>query len=97
MSRGRFGPVASGLGLVVVLAMAPAAAEAQVFLASRPHPGLAVTPLFVVASVGSDAPDVPVEVLFSLMIPPDKMGPALAGRGPRVGRRATRGRDHRGR
>jgi hypothetical protein len=56
----------------VVLAMAPAAAEAQVFLAPRPHPGLAVTPLFVVASVGSDAPDVPVEVLFSLMIPPDK-------------------------
>jgi hypothetical protein len=71
MSRGPLGPVASGLGLVVMLAAAPAVAEAQVFLASRPHPGLAVTPLFIVASVGSDASDVPVEVLFSLMIPPD--------------------------
>jgi hypothetical protein len=72
MRRGRRGPVASGLGLVAVLLAVSTSADGQVFLGSRPHPGLAVTPLFVVASVGSDAPDVPVEVLFSLTIPPDK-------------------------
>ncbi len=58
--------------LVAGLAAAPSGAGAQVFLASRPHPGLAVTPLFIVANLASDAADVPVEVMFSLMIPPDR-------------------------
>jgi hypothetical protein len=59
------------LGLVASLIATPPV-EAQVFLASRPHPGLAVTPLFIVAHVSSAAADVPVEVMFSLMIPPDR-------------------------
>jgi hypothetical protein len=54
------------------LVAAPASAGAQVFFASRPAPGLAVTPLFIVANLASDAPDVPIEILFSLIIPPDR-------------------------
>jgi hypothetical protein len=64
--------VIGGLALAVALAAAPDAVLAQVFLASRPEPGLAVRPLFIVANVASDAADVPVEVLFSLVIPPDR-------------------------
>lgn len=60
------------LVLAAASAAAPATASAQVFLASRPTPGLAVRPLFIVANVSSDAADVTVEVMFSLMIPPDK-------------------------
>lgn len=60
------------LVLAAALALGPAAASAQVFLASRPTPGLAVRPLFIVANVASAAADVPIEVLFSLMIPPDR-------------------------
>jgi hypothetical protein len=59
------------LGLVAGF-VAPPPTGAQVFLASRPHAGLAVTPLFIVAEVSSDASDVPVQVMFSLMIPPDR-------------------------
>ena len=59
------------IALVAALAAAPAGAGAQVFLASRPHAGLAVTPLFIVASLSPDAADVPVEVMFSVMIPPE--------------------------
>src|SRR6185436_21087813 len=54
------------------LGAAPPGAGAQVFLASRPQPGLAVTPLFIVADVSSEAADVPVEVMFSLMIPAER-------------------------
>jgi hypothetical protein len=60
------------LALVVTLLAAAPAAHAQVFMASRPASGLTVTPLFIVASVASDGPDVPVQVLFSLMVPPDR-------------------------
>ena len=56
----------------LVLLAAPAPAAAQIFLASRPQSGLVVRPLFIVASVGPGAADVPVEVLFSLMVPPDR-------------------------
>jgi hypothetical protein len=67
---------ARALLAVLVLAgavtVAPAPVGAQVFFASRPHPGLAVTPLFIVADLSSDAADVPVEIMFSLMIPPDR-------------------------
>ena len=64
--------VIGALVLTAALAAAPATGSAQVFLASRPTPGLAVRPLFIVANVSSDAADVPVEVMFSLMIPPDR-------------------------
>ena len=58
--------LAAGLGVT------PSGARAQAFLASRPHSGLAVTPLFIVANLSSDVADIPVEVMFSLMIPPDR-------------------------
>ena len=67
------GPLVIAAVVLVALVAAPAPdARAQVFLASRSQPGLAVTPLFVVANVDSGRADVPVEVLFSLMIPPDR-------------------------
>jgi hypothetical protein len=62
------------LALVVAVALGAAATpvQGQVLIASRPHSGLVVTPLFVVADVASGAADVPVQVLFSLMIPPEQ-------------------------
>jgi hypothetical protein len=57
---------------VVTLVTASASVEAQVLFASRPRSGLVVTPLFVVANLTPDAVDVPVEVMFSLMIPSDR-------------------------
>ena len=68
MTRAR---VVAFLVLVAALA-APATVAAQIFLASRPESGLAVRPLFIVASVAPAAADVPVEVMFSLMVPPDR-------------------------
>ncbi len=62
----------AALALIVALLAGAASAEAQVFFASRPSPELAVTPLFVVASVEPDAADVPVQVVFSLRIPPTR-------------------------
>jgi len=60
----------AALALFAAVVAAPSATEAQVFFASRPSPGLTVTPLFIVASLASAAADVPVEIVFSLMIPP---------------------------
>lgn len=70
MTSARF--LLTALALLAGLPAAPSGADAQVFLGSRPQPGLAVTPLFIVANVSSAAADVPVEVLFSLMIPADR-------------------------
>jgi hypothetical protein len=59
--------------LAVAAALAaPAPAPAQIFVASQPQSGLAVTPLFIVAGITPEAVDVPVEVMFSLMVPPDR-------------------------
>jgi hypothetical protein len=60
------------LALVAAVAAAPASAPAQVFLASRPHPPFSVSPLFIVASLDSGGPDVPVDVMFSLVVPPER-------------------------
>lgn len=46
------------------------AAHAQVFLASKPHPGFQIGPLFVRAAVGPDLGPVVVEVLFTVAVPP---------------------------
>jgi len=67
-----FLPVIAALALLGILLAGVPAAEAQVFFASRPSPRLEVTPLFVVADVAPAADDVPVEVLFSLAIPPTR-------------------------
>ena len=57
---------------VVALLTATGRVEAQALFASHPRSGLVVGPLFVVANLASDAADVPVEVIFSLMIPSDR-------------------------
>ena len=44
-------------------------AHAQMFFASREHPGFTVAPLFIQANVKPDARDVSIDVLFSLAIP----------------------------
>ena len=62
------------LALLLVVS-APAAAEAQVFLASRPHPNFTIGPLFVVATVRPDLGPVTVTISWSLT--------------PRPGRRAA--------
>jgi hypothetical protein len=49
-----------------------AGADAQVFLASRPHPEFMVGPLFVRAALDPALGQVPVDVLFSLVVPPTR-------------------------
>ncbi len=62
----RWAPLLAAL----LLAGSPLAAEAQVFLASRPHPQFTVGPLFIRARVGPEPGPTPVDVLWSLGIPP---------------------------
>ena len=49
-----------------------APARAQLFLASRPDPGFAVGPLSIRASVTEGVPLVTVDVLWSLVLPPNR-------------------------
>ena len=63
--------VALIFALAAVVA-APVSVQAQIFFAARPHPQFSVTPLFIVANVASGAPDVPVDVIFSVAIPPTR-------------------------
>lgn len=63
----------SALAVAAVAMLAgPASAPAQVFVASRPHPALTVGPLMVRASVTPALGPVTVDVLFSLVVPPDR-------------------------
>ena len=59
------------LGALLLIAV-PAAAEAQVFLASRPHPDFAVGPLFVRAAVSPALGPITVEILWGLVVPPTR-------------------------
>jgi len=70
--RGRAGLGAAGLVLVATLAMGPAPAGAQIFMATRPNPEFEVGPLFVRASVGPELGPVTVDVLWSLAVPPTR-------------------------
>jgi hypothetical protein len=56
----------------LLLLGSPAAARAQLFLASRARPEFMVGPLLVRASVSPERADVPVEVLFSVAVPPTR-------------------------
>jgi hypothetical protein len=58
--------------LAATLALGAGEARAQVFLASRPSPEFAIGPLFVRASVGPELGTVPVDVLWSLAVPPTR-------------------------
>jgi hypothetical protein len=53
-----------------VLTLLPGAVEAQVFLASTPHPPFAIGPLFIIGSVRPDLGPVTVSVSWSIVKPP---------------------------
>jgi hypothetical protein len=61
----------------LLLVAAPGTAGAQVFLASRPNPEFMVGPLFVRVAVTPEL-GVTLDVLWSLVIPPNKSGAAIA-------------------
>ena len=61
----------------MLLVAAPGAAGAQVFLASRPNPEFMVGPLFVRLAVTPEL-GVTLDVLWSLVVPPNKSGAAIA-------------------
>ena len=50
----------------------PAGSAAQVFLGSRPNPRFTVGPLFVQASVTPEIGPTTVDILWSLVVPPDR-------------------------
>jgi len=61
----------SALAVSLLLASA-LAADAQIFLASRPHPVFRIGPLFIRATVTPDVGPVPVDVQWSLDVPADR-------------------------
>jgi hypothetical protein len=56
----------------LLLAAAPASAHAQLFFAEKPDPPFTLGPLFVRASVTPTLGPIPVDVLFSVVVPPTK-------------------------
>jgi hypothetical protein len=56
--------------LALLLFLFPTPAAAQIFLGSRSSPNLQIGPLFIQATVRPDDLDVPVDVIFSTVIPP---------------------------
>jgi hypothetical protein len=69
----------AGLLTAVLLGGLPAGSAAQVFLASRPHPAVTIGPLYVRASVTPDMAQLPVDIFWSLVLPPG--APAAAAEG----------------
>ena len=65
-------PACAGLLAALLLGGVPAVGHAQVFLASRAHPSFTVGPLFVRASVTPDVGPTAVDVMWSLVVPPDR-------------------------
>jgi hypothetical protein len=53
-----------------VVAAAPLAADAQLFIATHPNPPFAVGPLFVRANITPALGPIPVDIYFSLSVPP---------------------------
>jgi hypothetical protein len=60
-----------GGALALTLSVVPARGQAQVLLATRPHPEFAIGPLLVVAGVRPDLGPVSVRVSFGLTLPPN--------------------------
>jgi len=58
--------------IVVALLALPAIARAQVFVASRPHPGFEIGPLFVRASVTPALTPVQIDVTWSISVPTNR-------------------------
>ena len=67
MSRARL-----ALAVLVVVVATPALARAQVFIASRPHPGFEIGPLFVRATVTPALGPVPIDVTWSVSVPANR-------------------------
>ena len=65
----RIGPA---LVLLATTAMAPATAEAQVFLATKPNPEFKIGPIFIRASVDPTLGPVTVDVLWTIAVPPTR-------------------------
>ncbi|HEY4719243.1 MAG TPA: hypothetical protein VIH84_01535, partial [Candidatus Methylomirabilis sp.] len=70
-------PWSLALLAALLIGGAPAAGQAQLFLASRPHPEFMIGPLIVRAGVGPELGPVTVDVLWSLVIPPHRSATAL--------------------
>jgi hypothetical protein len=60
------------LALVVATVAIPALAQAQVFIASRPHPGFEIGPLFVRATVTPALTPVQIDVTWSISVPANR-------------------------
>src|SRR6185436_1870663 len=58
-------------GLALAFGLVPCDGQAQVFLASRPHPEFAVGPLLIVAGVKPDLGPVSLRISFGLTLPPN--------------------------
>jgi hypothetical protein len=56
----------------LLVAAAPAAARAQVFVASKPHPQFEIGPLFVRASVSPKLGPVDVDIFWSVVVPANR-------------------------
>jgi hypothetical protein len=60
--------------VALLLGAAPGAAHAQIFFGERASPAFTLGPLFVRASVEPALGPVPVDVMFSLVVPPTQTG-----------------------
>jgi hypothetical protein len=60
--------------LALLLVAAPGAAQAQIFLATRPNPDFTIGPLFVRATVTPALAPTTVDVLWTIVIPPTRSG-----------------------
>jgi hypothetical protein len=58
--------------LAGAIALGPAPAGAQIFLATRPNPEFEIGPLFIRASVGPELGPVTIDILWSLAVPPTR-------------------------
>jgi hypothetical protein len=58
--------------IVAALIAIPAIAQAQVFIASRPHPGFEIGPLFVRATVTPALTPVQIDVTWSISVPANR-------------------------
>ncbi len=63
-------PCLVAVALAAGLSVSPAAASAQIFLASTPHPEFAIGPLFIVAIIRPDLGPITVSVSWSIVRPP---------------------------
>jgi len=60
------------VAIVAALLALPAVAQAQVFVASRPHPGFEIGPLFVRATVTPALTPVQIDVTWSVSVPTNR-------------------------